>query len=52
MTKSPFAAAPILPPLTRAFLLTGYPLFPLLANLIPSRDLSAELATKVDLYNR
>jgi hypothetical protein len=48
----PFVAAPILPWLTRAFLLTGNPLFPLLANLIPSRDLSAELATKVDLYNR
>jgi len=48
----PFVAAPILPWFTRAFLLTGNPLYPLLANLIPSRDLSAELATKVDLYNR
>jgi hypothetical protein len=48
----PFVAAPILPWLTRAFLVTGNPLFPLFANLIPSRDLSAELATKVDRYNR
>ncbi len=48
----PFVAAPILPWLTRAFLVTGNPVFPLFANLIPSRDLSAELATKVDRYNR
>ena len=49
---SPFVAAPILPWLTRAFIMTGNPFFPLFANLIPSRDLSAELAAKVDRYNR
>jgi hypothetical protein len=48
----PFAAAPVIPWLTRAFLLTGNPFFPLLANRIPSRDLSAALATQVDSYNR
>jgi hypothetical protein len=45
-------ALPIVPWLARAFLLTGNPLFPLFANIIPSRDLSPELATKVDHYNR
>lgn len=48
----PFVAVPILPWLTRAFLLTGNPLFPVLANLIPSRDLSAELAIQIDRFNR
>lgn len=47
-----FVAAPVIPWFTRAFLLTGNPFFPVLANRIPSRDLSAELATKVDNYNR
>jgi hypothetical protein len=48
----PFLAAPVVPWLTRAFVLTGNPFFPLLANRIPSRDLSADLATKLDNYNR
>lgn len=49
---SPFVAAPVLPWLTRAFLVTGNPVFPLFANLIPSRDFSAEIAAKFDRYNR
>ena len=48
----PLVAIPILPWLMRAFLVTGNPLFPLFANVIPSRDYSAELATQVDRYNR
>jgi len=45
-------AAPMLPWLTRAYLLTGNPVFPVLATKIPSRDLSATLAAQVDAYNR
>jgi hypothetical protein len=48
----PFVVAPVIPWFTRAFLLTGNPFFPVLANHIPSRDLSAQLATQVDNYNR
>jgi hypothetical protein len=48
----PFVAAPAIPWFTRAFLVTGNPFFPVLANRIPSRDLSADLASKVDNYNR
>jgi len=48
----PFVAAPVIPWLTRAFLVTGNPLFPILASRIPSRDLSPMLASKVDSYNR
>jgi hypothetical protein len=48
----PLVAVPILPWFTRAFLLTGNPLFPVLANLIPTRDFSAELATQIDRFNR
>jgi hypothetical protein len=49
---TPFVAVPILPWLTRAFLVTGNPLFPLFANVISSRDLPADLAIQVDRYNR
>jgi hypothetical protein len=48
----PFAAAPVVPWMTRAFVVTGNPIYPLLANRIPSRDLSPALATQVDNYNR
>jgi hypothetical protein len=48
----PFLAAPVIPWLTRALIVTGNPFFPMLANRIPSRDLSPTLASKVDSYNR
>ncbi len=48
----PFVAVPVLPWLVRALILTGNPFFPLLANIIPSRDLSPDLAAQVDSYNR
>jgi hypothetical protein len=52
MALIPLVAAPVLPWVIRAFALTGNPFFPMLANRIPTRDLSADLATKVDNYNR
>jgi hypothetical protein len=48
----PFVAAPVLPWFARAWALTGNPFYPMLAGLIPSRDLSPALATMVDQYNR
>jgi hypothetical protein len=48
----PFVAIPMLPWFARAFLTTGNPLYPLFANIIPSRDLPADLASKNDQFNR
>ncbi len=48
----PLVAAPVLPWFTRALVVTGNPVFPLLANVISSRDLSPALATQMDRYNR
>jgi hypothetical protein len=48
----PLVALPVVPWLARAFVLTGNPMFPLFANIIPSRDLPPDLAKKVDHYNR
>lgn len=48
----PLLAAPVLPWFARALILTGNPFFPLLASIIPSRDLSSDLAAQVDAHNR
>jgi hypothetical protein len=46
------AALPMLPWIARSLLMTGNPVFPLFASIIPSRDLSAHLAAQMDRYNR
>jgi hypothetical protein len=48
----PFVAVPVIPWFTRAFILTGNPFYPVLASRIPSRDISPELATQIDSFNR
>ena len=48
----PLTAAPMLPWFTRAFITTGNPLFPLFATVIPTSEFSADLARKIDQYNR
>lgn len=52
MALIPFLVAPVVPWFIRAFILTGNPFFPLFATIIPTRDLSPELATQIDSYNR
>jgi hypothetical protein len=47
-----FVVIPMLPWCARAFLITGNPLYPLFANIIPSRDLPADLASKIDQFYR
>ena len=46
------AALPVLPWLVRSALVTGNPIFPILASRIPSRDLSPALAKQFEDYNR
>jgi|GEM_PF-1128110 len=48
----PFVVLPVLPWFVRSTLVTGNPVFPLFAKLIPSRDFSPELAASFDNYNR
>jgi hypothetical protein len=48
----PFVALPVLPWLARAALVTGNPVFPMFAQLIPSRDFSAAQSKAFDQYNR
>jgi hypothetical protein len=49
---SALIAAPVLPWLARAFVLTGNPVFPLFAGRIPTRDYTPEHAAQFDKYNR
>ena len=49
---SPLVLLPIAPWLVRSAIVTGNPVFPLLARWIPSRDLSPKLAKQFDDYNR
>ncbi len=46
------AAAPVVPWLVRAVVVTGNPLFPVFAQWIPSRDLSPATAAAFEQYNR
>jgi hypothetical protein len=48
----PFVAAPVVPWLVRSLIVTGNPVFPLFATLIPSRDLSPALASRYEQFNR
>ena len=45
-------AVPVVPWLLRAWALTGNPIFPVFAKLIPSRDFTPEQAASFDEYNR
>jgi Dolichyl-phosphate-mannose-protein mannosyltransferase len=49
---APWILAPIAPWLIRAAIVTGNPVFPLFAGLIPSRDFSPAVARGFDHYNR
>jgi hypothetical protein len=48
----PLMVAPIVPWLARSGIVTGNPVFPLFARLIPSRDFTPELSAKFDKWNR
>lgn len=48
----PFVALPVLPWLARSLVMTGNPVFPMFAGLIPSRDFSAAQSKAFDQYNR
>ena len=48
----PVAALPVIPWLARSLLVTGNPVFPLFAAIIPSRDLSGASAERFETYNR
>lgn len=47
-----FVAIPVVPWLLRAAILTGNPIFPLAAGLIPTRDFAASLGESYSHYNR
>ena len=47
-----FVAIPVVPWLIRAAVLTGNPIFPLAAGLIPTRDFAASLGESYSHYNR
>jgi len=47
-----FMGLPVVPWLIRAWVLTGNPIFPVFAKLIPSRDLTSQQAASFDEYNR
>jgi hypothetical protein len=51
-TLVPFVVAPVLPWMVRSALVTGNPVFPLFARWIPSRDLSPDVSTQFERYNR
>lgn len=46
------AVAPVVPWLMRSFIVTGNPVFPVLAQWIPSRDFPAEMSRAFETYNR
>jgi hypothetical protein len=48
----PLLALPVAPWLVRSLLLTGNPLFPMFATVIPSRDMSPALSAAYDKFNR
>jgi len=48
----PLTLLPVAPWLLRSALVTGNPVFPLFARLIPTRDLSPALSKQFDDYNR
>ncbi|RYZ04707.1 MAG: hypothetical protein EOO73_23055 [Myxococcales bacterium] len=48
----PFVAVPVLPWLVRSAILTGNPVFPMFAGMIPSRDFTALQSKAFDQYNR
>jgi hypothetical protein len=45
-------AAPVVPWLARSLVLTGNPVFPVLARWIPSRDFPAAMSREFETYNR
>lgn len=47
-----WAAVPVVPWLVRSALVTGNPVFPLFASIIPSRDYSPRIAQQFEQYNR
>jgi hypothetical protein len=49
---APLVVVPLLPWMGRAALVTGNPLYPLFARWIPSRDLTPDLSSKFDAFNR
>jgi hypothetical protein len=48
----PFVALPVLPWLVRSAIMTGNPVFPMFAGMIPSRDFTAAQSKAFDQYNR
>jgi hypothetical protein len=48
----PFVVLPALPWLLRSALVTGNPVFPMFAGILPSRDFTAEQSKAFDQYNR
>jgi hypothetical protein len=48
----PLTIAPMIPWMVRSVLVTGNPLYPMFARLIPSRDFSPEDSAKFDRWNR
>lgn len=48
----PLVVVPVVPWLARAMILTGNPVFPMFARLIPSRDMPGDLSAKFEQYNR
>ncbi len=52
LTLVPFVALPVLPWLVRSAIVTGNPFFPMFAQIVPSRDLTAIQSAQFDQYNR
>jgi hypothetical protein len=52
MAFLPLVALPVLPWLARSAIMTGNPVFPMFAGLIPSRDFTAAQSKAFDQYNR
>jgi hypothetical protein len=48
----PFVLLPALPWMVRAAVVTGNPVFPMFAGILPSRDFTAEQSKAFDHYNR
>jgi hypothetical protein len=49
---APWVVLPVVPWLVRSTIVTGNPVFPMFAQIIPSRDFSPALSKSFDQYNR
>ncbi|HKY39990.1 MAG TPA: hypothetical protein VJN18_28845 [Polyangiaceae bacterium] len=49
---APLVVLPVLPWMVRSTLVTGNPVFPMFAQLLPSRDFTPEQAAQFEQYNR